>query len=797
MSMIIPETLQSILERIAQHQQTADDLEVLRRSIHQEGKLLQWVSQDGKFNTNIGQISGGEFHFGDRIYQGADASAIQAILQEALQTLSHKVEPTGIPENLPRSGVRQFVGRKLELEALHRQLQQNECVSISAIAGMGGVGKTELALQYALNYKHTYQCGICWLQAKGTDVGSQIVQFGRSHLQLNPSDELNLPAQVGFCWTYWPKPDQSLTGENRSQADVLIVLDDVTSYEVTKPFLPPAKSRFKVLLTTRLRLGCSVQLLEVDVLSEFAALELLESLITPKRVQSELETARQLCNWLGYLPLGLELVGRYLARKPDLSLVSMQERLEKKRLGERSLNKLEVGMTSELGVGAAFDLSWETLSEPAKQLACLLSLCALAPIPWSLVEQTLSNQDSDELEDIRDDSLSSLHLIQRVGGGVYRLHQLIREFLQEKLERLDQAGELKRALISGMATVARQIPPDPTVDHITTFSPIISHLLEASKALNGYAEEQDLTAIFLGVGNFYQGQEFYAEADSWFQHCLEVTQKRWGTDHPLLVTLSNQLAHVYHHQGRYAEAEILLLQTLELGKAKLGAEHTEVAAVLHTLGCVYESQGRYAKAEPTYREALAIQKQLLGSEHPEIAKSLHILAKFYLNQDRFAEAMLAFEEALAMRQKLFGREHPRVAATLSNLAKLYTKQGRELEAESILVEVLAMQKRLLGEEHLNISFTLTNLSKLYTAQKRYAEAEALLIQALTIRKKMLGDKHRYVGNALAYLAKLYSAQGNASQAQPLYVQALEISEHQLGSVHPDTIKLREAFISER
>jgi predicted NACHT family NTPase len=84
--MIIPEPLQSILERIAQHQQTADDLEVLRRSLHQEGKLLQWVSQDGKFNVNIGEIVGGQVHIGDRTTLSDEQ--IQAIAQAIREQLT-------------------------------------------------------------------------------------------------------------------------------------------------------------------------------------------------------------------------------------------------------------------------------------------------------------------------------------------------------------------------------------------------------------------------------------------------------------------------------------------------------------------------------------------------------------------------------------------------------------------------------------------------------------------------------------------------------------------------------------
>jgi tetratricopeptide (TPR) repeat protein len=85
-----------------------------------------------------------------------------------------------------------------------------------------------------------------------------------------------------------------------------------------------------------------------------------------------------------------------------------------------------------LGVAAAFELSWETLSESAKPLGYLLSLFAAAPIPWSLVEQCLADQDPETLEEIRDSELLNLHLLQRTNPGTYRLHFLIRDFFQTK-----------------------------------------------------------------------------------------------------------------------------------------------------------------------------------------------------------------------------------------------------------------------------------------------------------------------------------------------------------------------------
>ncbi|NQE37809.1 CHAT domain-containing protein [Microcoleus asticus] len=322
-----------------------------------------------------------------------------------------------IPANLPRSGVVAFVGRDTVMSELHQMLQQGPRVAVSAIAGMGGVGKTELALQYALKYQQIYPAGICWFSARGVDVGTQIVKFGRSFLDLNPPEDLELLDQVNFCWRRW------------QSGEVLLVFDDVTDYGAIKPYLPPSTApSFKVLITTRLRLGASVNQLELEVLDESAALSLLGS----DRIQSDRDSAQQLCAQLGYLPLGLELVGRFLTRKPDLSLAAMLQRLQEKRLAARALCQTDDDMTAQLGVAAAFELSWETLSESAKSLGYLLSLFAAAPIPWFLVKQFLADQDPEILEEIRDNELLNLHLLQQTNPGTYRLHPLIRDFFQTK-----------------------------------------------------------------------------------------------------------------------------------------------------------------------------------------------------------------------------------------------------------------------------------------------------------------------------------------------------------------------------
>ncbi|MEQ8962367.1 MAG: NB-ARC domain-containing protein, partial [Coleofasciculus sp. C2-GNP5-27] len=392
------------------------------------------------------------------------------------------------PHNIRRSGVIEFVGRADVLEQLHQQLQQTERIAICAVAGMGGVGKTELALQYALHHREqgTYPGGLCWIQAGDGLVGTQIVSFARTQLDLQLPDGLDLKEQVAYCWRRWRR------------GDVLFIFDDVRNYRQIKPYLPPAESRFKVLITTRRqKLGASFQMRPLDVLTESAAIDLLVSLIGSERIEAEPEQVKRLCQDLGYLPLGLELVGRYLRRKPDLSLEKMCQRLG---VTHRSLNNPDLDMTAQLGVEAAFELSWQELSKEAQMLACFLSLFALAPIPWILVELCWLDEDVEELEDIRDDELVNRSLLERVEKESYQLHQLIREFLNEKVKELTEADELKQRFGLGMVIVAQQIPWTPTKDDVVLATPIIPHLAEAATTQQDWLSNEDLIYPFGSLG---------------------------------------------------------------------------------------------------------------------------------------------------------------------------------------------------------------------------------------------------------------------------------------------------------
>jgi len=315
---------------------------------------------------------------------------------------------------------------------------------------MGGVGKTELATQYARQHEADYPGGVCWLSARESNLANDIVQFFLLRMEQKVSKKfkeirsnLNLQKQVEWCWQHW-KPSEGL---------VLVVLDDVTDLGSCREILPTFK-RFHVLVTTRQRdLDSNVFELPLYVLSLKEAFELLTTLEGEERVQQEPETAEELCKWLGCLPLGLELVGRYLKKDPDLSLAEMWERLEAQRLQDEALDRSEQQMqqtfsTAARGVRAAFELSWRELALISQLVGQLLSLFKPTVIPWELVTFSSDTQLVDWAKtDIKlaKQQLYNLYLIQRLEErkACYEIHSLIREFLQYKLAASEQPDARK------------------------------------------------------------------------------------------------------------------------------------------------------------------------------------------------------------------------------------------------------------------------------------------------------------------------------------------------------------------
>jgi hypothetical protein len=556
MEKIIGQLSRLVAELMQQHPEAKpEELETLLQQALQvdvelAASLRQGMMQNNSENARGYQtlVQGGVAYIGDRFQ--VDNETLQSVLDAFLKTNFNHLstpqaeKPAELPNNLnrARTGAVNFVGREDAMAQLHDQLQQQERSAITAVVtGMAGVGKTELALQYALHHreKSTYAGGICWIGVQGETVGVQLLDFAKSLLGLFPPEDLNLRGQLDYCWARWQPP-----------GDVLLILDDVHQYAEIQDYLPPQEQRFKVLITSRQHwLAASFeQLPPLPVLCKSAALALLESLIGASRLQAELEVGKGLCAWLGYLPLGLELVGRFLKEFNNWTLAKMQQKLIEQRLQLPALQESSADMTEQRGVEAAFEVSWKALKQPARDLGCFLSLFALAPIPWRLVvKRCFSAEDEEELEVIRQKQLLKFHLLQAVEEEreVYQFHPLVRHFFQAKLALREDGDELKRSFCQGMVEEAETIPQDLTKEQVEAVVLSIPHIAESATELEQWLEDEDLIPSFQGLGHFYEGQGLYEQAERWYEQCLEVTRRRLGEEHPDVANSLNNLALLY------------------------------------------------------------------------------------------------------------------------------------------------------------------------------------------------------------------------------------------------------------
>jgi tetratricopeptide (TPR) repeat protein len=686
--------------------------------------------------------------------------------------------------NVPHERNPVFTGRTEILEALRADLQKNKR---QALSGLGGIGKTQIAVEYANRYRDEYTV-VFW-----TFAGSeQSVNSGFSAI----AKLLDLPQKDSAEQSVITSAVKRWFDEND---DWLLVFDNADHPEILPGFLPQQR-RGHVLLTSRAHVFQKIGVFkpqEVPILLPSSATEfLLKRTGREGQQPSDLDA---LAKELGYFPLALEQAGAYIVEN-EVSFSSYLLSFRKRRLELFDKQKPIIGNYKET-VTTTWDLNFTEIENfPAS--ADLLRMSAfLAPqlIPLDLLRTRTTQLDgalAGKLAAASDDPLlldellkplMDYSLVHRdVEGNSYSIHLLVQEVVRERMPSESRKLWAERA-ISVMNSV---FPDAEEFANWPLCERLIAHALACMALIRSYQLESEQAGRLLNyAGRYLDERAQYAEAESLLQRALDIRERILGPDHPDTATSLSDLARLCQTQGKYEPAKTLNERALAVREKILGPEHPDTATSLNNLAGLYQDQGRYAEAEPLYRRALEIKEKALGPEHPNTGTSLNNLALLYDNQGRYAEAELLCRRALEITEKALGPEHPDTAMSLNNLAGLCQDQGRHGEAEPLLRRALAISEKALGPEHPDTTMSLNNLAMLYQDQGRLGEAEPLLRRALEIREKVLGPDHPDTAMSLNNLAGLCEEQGRHVETEPLYKRALEIREKALGLEHPDTVTI--------
>jgi tetratricopeptide (TPR) repeat protein len=566
---------------------------------------------------------------------------------------SHKLplpRPKYIPTyNLPHPPSPNFIGKPGLLGRLDARLKK----SVAAVVGVAGVGKTELALQYADKYGRDYWGGCYWLELGNKDLDKVLAQHVEHEFYLNvPPEIIDNQNIAHWCWQEW---ERSLPA---GSAKVLVILDDVDDARQIQGMLPARSSRFRLLVTTR-TIGLDETFAEelLTEMTDFAALELLEKSIG-SRVNQELDAAQKLCrDLMGNLPLGIELVGHYLAQDEQLTITNFSYELsmEQEALDVADTRAVCANLIAERGVKSILEMSWRTLSPDIQTVAKLLGLCAPREIPWELaikmgrsgaiaeakarktpVFQKLAKNLGDlwksqpkqlasvearvgkkgKIEQARQ-QLESLHLIRwNKESKTARLHSCIRIFCQQKAQT---SPILHQVFADTMLQRARQATQDMNLSRVYAMGDIIPHIEEAALHHSHLLSDNDFIWPSVGISRFYDTRGLCAASEPWYALCLERTTQRLGETHPRTVTSLHNLAGLHDLRGNYSASLPLYLRALQIRQEQVGENHPDVATNLNNLAYLYESMEKYAEAESLYAQALKICEKGLRFGHPHTA----------------------------------------------------------------------------------------------------------------------------------------------------------------------------------
>src|SRR6266566_2886378 len=705
-----------------------------------------------------------------------------------------------------------FTGREEILEALHTQLGVDRTVALTqstALHGLGGVGKTQIALEYA--YRHAFEYNaVFWIEAETSESIISGLLAVAEVLQLPGRDNKDQQRVIAAVQRW-------LT----THSQWLFIWDNVEDLDLLNRFLPPTRTG-ALLITTRYQalgtLARSTDLLPMELEEGMLFLlrraRVLDTEATGEQVHqlamkmpSQYAAAVAMVTALGGLPLALDQAGAYIEEtKCGLSGYLLRYEQQRMRLLER-----RGGPSSDHpnSVTATFLLAIEQVEREQHGAVDVLRMCALLhaeAIPEELFMAGGAYLGS-ELAALAADSfqfdqpiafLENLSLVQRQPETrTLSLHRLVQVVLKEHMPEAIRRLWVRRML----RTLSQLFPSDEKTqaNYWQSCERLLPHALACLAQSEQEVGEEVLSIPLLShVATYLSDCSRYAEAEALFQRAIRRGEQVLGVDHPQVGEAICGLATLSWRQGKYGEAEPLFQRAIHLGEQALGVDHPQVGEALYKLASLYRDRGKYGEAEPLFQRAIHLGEQMLGVDHPQVATALHGLAILYAEQGKYAEAEPLHQRALHIRERALGAEHPQVAAVLHNLAVDYSEQGRYEEAQSLFQRVLQIWEQTLGPEHPRVAHPLEGLAEIAKEQGRYEEAQSLFQRVLQIWEQTLGPEHPRVAEALQGQANLFLAQGQDEQARPLLLRALQTRERSLGPNHPKIAEpLRDLAILEQ
>jgi DNA polymerase III delta prime subunit len=624
----------------------------------------------------------------------------------------------------------EIVGQQHVITDVRNQLTQGKRTAIGQTAsfrGLGGLGKTQLAIEYAYRYRNEYPSGVIWLNAD-QNIDAQLIEIAEKARWIAPESDHKYKLQIA---------QQRI----RTYSDCLIVFDNLEDRHAIDPYLPEPEAYPHILVTSRVD-HVDFQPVPLGLLDEHLSRELLlRESRRESRDDDDEKAIRSIVVVLGGLPLALELAGAYLGHRRTVSFQQYYDLLARDL--KNALPKSVSSFTRhEADLYSTLRLSEDLLKEedPLREVLDLLTWSGSAPMSSNLISHLLGIPNEVALARALalGNELRLLH--QSKNSDSYSLHRLV--------------GEVRRA----------EIPLQQRCEWVE---------IVCTRLGDWFQEKND----------FSQLTEFESEID----HLKKWQENAAQFAHSQASRLMWLQAYPEYYRGRYVKAKDLVLEAKRLFDDLTTDNRALQASLLNDLANINLELGDSDLVLRNQMEALRIRRELFGESHRDVAISLSNLGGWFYKQGDFKRALDYSEQALKMRQELFGESHIDIANSLNNVGAAYFKLGSPERAFEYSERALAMRRKLFGEVHPDIASSSNNLGSLYNEKGESEKALEYSLSALTMRQELFGESHPDVAGSFNSVGNIYVEQGNVRQGLEYSQRALSIYREVFGDQHSSTI----------
>ena len=809
---------------IVRHWLTPDDLD---EATHRQ--LMHFLAADGQIEEALAQYERCRHILREElgVEPNAATTAVAAQIKElVLPPEDELAEPGPLPAQsvLPFHRNATFTGRQeplLQLAALLLpQAGEPSLPKTAVVSGMGGLGKTQLAVEFAYRYGRFFPGGVYWLSFADADNIAQEVAAAGSERGLRlyrTTDKLPLAQRVSQVQHAWQEP-----------VSRLLIFDNCEKVDLALQWLPISGGCAILITSRRGHWPKEMPLTETPL----ATLPRAESISLLRQLAPHLSVAAvtPIAAELGDLPLALQMAGHFLAEHPEVTPAAYLAQLQNEQILHH--NSLQGAFSRysptghELHVARTFASGFERLDRPdlsnrlaRRLLATAVCLAPNEPMPAALLTQAVAASVPADQSEAVAAGLKRLLLLGFVtataGMETIFMHQLIAQFAQESVASLlpETRGEVETAVIQQLReheTAETSLLTLPlSVAHLRTITNqalahstpnaaplatlfgahlnLIASYSEAETYLQrAYALLAETNSLVLAEATNHLGSLAFNRADfskalTYHQEALAIRQQQLGQNHPLTAHSINQISVALIELDDYAAAIGHIEQALAIREQTLGAEHPLTLSTVNNLGAVHNLMGHYEKARFYFARVLTGRERVLGPDHIMTATALNNLGDLLSRHGEHEAGLPFLKRAVVIREQQLGFDHPLTLACATNFGKALSEVGEYEAAQDYLQRALTAAQQKLGSNHPLSARIFNTLGTLYTEMGKFAQAQRHLEEALAMRERIRGPEHLDTGYTLLCLGENYLAAGDRAQARATLQRALAVLGRRLVS----------------